>query len=375
LKTETIQIMAGAAMLSAVTYVPVLARDHLGISELMVTFIVGAYATASFVASYLFGRAGDVYGRRIIIRLGLLLATISFALLLISSNFEILLIVRVANGFCIGMYPGALAAYAYESKMKMGRFATWGAAGWGVGTLFAGYAAGFDIYYAFVISTVFLIVAFCSALTLPKVPRIRIHVPLFPIETFKKNKHIYLAMFLRHSSAAAIWTLWPLFLISIGATPFTIAIVQATNSLSQVFFMVTVTDRLESKMLVAIGLIASAITFAWFPFAQNFLDVLPSQILLGFAWACLYVGSLKFVTENNDDRSTASGLLTSIISLSGAIGPIYAAVIYSIIPGYAPIMFFAVFMSILSFAIFWYNTHKKSYIEPLPTSGVTIHNE
>ena len=109
----------------------------------------------------------------------------------------------------------------------------------------------------------------------------------------------------------------------------------------------------------------SMTTFASFPLARNVLEVLPSQVLLGFSWACLYVGSLKYVTDNNDDRSTASGLLTSIMSLSGAIGPIFAAVIYSIIPGYVPIMFFAVFMSILSFAIFWYNTHKKSYIESL----------
>ena len=352
-------------MLSAVTYVPVLARDHLGISELMITFIVGAYATASFIASYLFGRAGDIYGRRVIIRLGLLLSTLSFALLLVSSTFEILLIVRIANGFCIGIYPGALAAYAYESKMKMGRFATWGAIGWAIGTFFAGYAAGFNIYYAFVMSTIFLIFAFSSSLTLPKVSRIRVNVPLFPVETFKKNIHVYLAMLLRHSSAAAIWTLWPLFLISIGATPLTIAIVQVTNSIAQVLFMVALTDRLESKTLVALGLIGSAITFASFPLARNVLEVLPSQVLLGFSWACLYVGSLKYVTDNNDDRSTASGLLTSIMSLSGAIGPIFAAVIYSIIPGYVPIMFFAVFMSILSFAIFWYNTHKKSYIESL----------
>ncbi|TFG30335.1 MFS transporter, partial [Candidatus Thorarchaeota archaeon] len=136
-----------------------------------------------------------------------------------------------------------------------------------------------------------------------------------------------------------------------------------TNAISQVVFMVTITDRIESKKLVAIGLIASAITFAWFPFAQNIFEILPSQILLGFSWACLYVGALKFVTENNEDRSTASGLLTSMLALSGVIGPIIAAGIYSIWPGYAPIMFFAVLMTLLSFGIFWYNTHKQSYIE------------
>ena len=135
--------------------------------------------------------------------------------------------------------------------------------------------------------------------------------------------------------------------------------------------MVTITDRLESKTLVSIGLIASAITFAWFPFAQSIIEIIPTQILLGFSWACLYVGALKFVTENNEDRSTASGLLTSMLSLSGVIGPIIAAVIYSIWPGYAPIMFFAVFMSLLSFAVFWYNTHKQSYVDSLE-AGIQI---
>jgi MFS family permease len=350
--------MAGAAMLSAFTYIPILATE-LGISEILVTVIVGGFATASFFASYIFGRAGDIYGRRIVIRLGLLLATLSFGLLLFTTNFETLFIVRILNGFCIGMYPGALAAYAYESKMKMGRFATWGAAGWGVGTLFAGYAAGFNIYYAFLIATIFLAIAFASALTLPSVPREMVKVPWFPVETFKRNASIYIAFFLRHSSAFAIWTLWPLFLVSIGGNTFTIAIVQATNALSQVLFMVTITDRFESKRLFSIGLITSAIAFVWFPFANSIIEILPTQLLLGFAWAMLYVGALKYVTENNKERSTASGLLASMNSLSGAAGPIIAAVIYLIWPGYVPIMIYAGIMTLIAYVLFWMNSRNN----------------
>jgi len=363
--------MAGAAMLSAFTYVPLLAREHLGISEILVTVIVGGYATASFLASYIFGRAGDIYGRRIIIKLGLLLATLTFGLLLLSSSFETLFIVRILNGFCVGIYPGALAAYAYESKMKMGRFATWGAAGWGIGTLFAGYAAGFNIYYAFLMATLFLAIAFGSALTLPDVPREVVKVPWFPVETFKRNASIYLAVFLRHSSAFAIWTLWPLFLFDLGGDPFSIAVVQATNALAQVVCMVTITDRLDSKKLVSIGLITSAITFIWFPFARNIIEILPAQVLLGFAWATLYVGALKFVTENNKERSTASGLLTSMLSLSGAVGPIIAAVIYTIWPGYAPIMIYAAIMSLIAYGLFWLNgRYRRS--EPVDESVIEL---
>jgi MFS family permease len=346
--------MAGAAMLSAFTYIPILATE-LDIEEILVTVIVAGYATASFLASYIFGRAGDVYGRRIVIRLGLLLSTITFGLILLTTNFETLFFVRVLNGFCVGMYPGALTAYAYESKMKMGRFATWGAAGWGVGTLFSGYAASFNIYNAFLISTLFIAIAFASALTLPLVPREVVKVPWFPVETFKRNASIYIAFLLRHSSAFAIWTLWPLFLVSIGGDTFTIAVVQATNALSQVLFMATVTDRFDSKRLFSIGLIASAIAFVWFPFARNIIEILPTQVLLGFAWAMLYVGALKYVTENNKERSTASGLLVSMNSLSGALGPVIAAAIYLIWPGYIPTMIFAAIMTLIAYGLFWIN--------------------
>lgn len=340
-------------MFSAFTYVPILAREHLGASEILVTILVGGYATASFIASYIFGRAGDIYGRRIVIRLGLLLSTLTFGLLLFTWNFETLFIVRILNGFCIGMYPGALAAYAYESKMKMGRFATWAAIGWGVGTPIAGYIAGFNIYYAFLMSTIFLIIAFASALTLPLVPREVVKVPWFPVETFKRNASIYLAMFLRHSSAFAIWTLWPLFLYDLGGDLFSIGVVNAINALAQVLFMATIADRFDSKRLVSIGLISSAITFFWFPFAQNVIEILPTQFLLGFTWATLYVGALKYVTENNKERSTAAGLLTSIMALSGVAGPIIAAVIYTIWPGYVPIMIYAGIVSLIAYGLFW----------------------
>ncbi len=102
--------MAGAAMLSAFTYVPILAREDFGISEILIAFMVGGYATARFLSSYIFGRAGDIYGRSVVIRLGLLLSAISFGLLLFSSSFETLFVVRLTNGFCVGMYPGALKA-------------------------------------------------------------------------------------------------------------------------------------------------------------------------------------------------------------------------------------------------------------------------
>ncbi len=352
MKTELIQFMAGAAVLSAFTYVPILARDYLGADAFYVTLLVEGYAVMSFVSSYIFGRAGDIHGRRIVLRLGLLVSALSFSLLLLAQDQTLLFIVRALNGFAVGMYPGALAAYAYDSHMPMGRFASFGALGWGVGTFVTGIAASMNIHSAFALSSLFFVVAFGSALTLPKVDRVRVYVPLFPIETLKRNLAVYIAVLIRHSSAFAIWTLWPLFLADLGADLFTIGIIQAANSLSQVFFMVLLTDRVECVRLITIGLLGSAITFVWFTLATTVIEILPSQILLGFSWACLYVGALKYVTEKNVERSTASGLLSSMLSISAVFGPIYASVLYYLWPGYTAIMLFAALMSTLALLLF-----------------------
>ncbi len=352
MRTEIIQMMAGAAILSAITYIPILARDHLGADDLYIAFMVSAYATASFFSSYIFGRAGDIYGRRIILRIGILLSTLSFGLIVLSSTLEILFIVRVLNGFCIGIYPGALAAFAYESKMKMGRFASFGALGWGFGTVLAGYAAGFNIYYAFLFSALFFLFAFASAFTLPKIEVHSIKVPLFPIETFKRNYPVYLAVLIRHSSAFAVWTYWPLILSNLGGDLGIIGLVQATNSLAQVIFMLGLTDRFDCSKLVATGLVASSMTFVWIGMAQNIIEIFTAQVLLGFAWACLYVGALKYVTERNTERATASGLLQSMLAISGVVGPIYAAIIFTLGGNYYTVIFFAAFMAFLSFLIF-----------------------
>jgi MFS family permease len=221
-------------------------------------------------------------------------------------------------------------------------------------------------------STTFLIVGFASSLTLPLAKREVVKVPWFPVDTFKRNASIYMAMFLRHSSASAIWTLWPLFLFDLGGDLFSIAVVNAINALGQVLFMATVTDRFDSKKLVSIGLITSAITFVMFPLARNIIEILPTQFLLGFTWATLYVGSLKYVTENNKERSTAAGLLASMMALSGGAGPIIAAIIYTIWPGYVPIMIYAGIVTLIAYGLFWLSNRnsRTEIIEDMPIENL-----
>ena len=215
-----IKIASSAAIMASFSYIAILARDHLGADEFYVSILYSFCAGMAFFSSYFFGRLGDIHSRRLILFIGLFFSSFSFGLLWLASSPEILFIVRILNGLSVGMYPGTLAAYAYESDLKMGKFSSFGAVGWAVGTFIAGYAAEFDIRNSFLISAVFFVIAFLSALTLPSVPGAQMKIPLFPLATFKRNISVYITVFIRQSSVAAAWTLWSLHLINLGSNPF-----------------------------------------------------------------------------------------------------------------------------------------------------------
>jgi MFS family permease len=305
-----------------------------------------------FFSSYFFGRLGDIHSRKSILSFGLLFASMSFGLLWIATSPGVLLLIRILNGISIGLYPGTLAAYAHESGIKMGKFASFGAGGWAIGTFVAGYAAEFDIRYSFLISSMFFAFAFLSALTLPSIPGAHMKLPLFPLMTFKRNISVYVTVFIRQSSAAAAWTLWSLHLINIGSNSFMIGLLWTINSISQVVFMVFIGDCYNSSKMIILGLLLNVIAFSLVLVATNPIEIIPSQIAMGLAWACIYVGALKFVTEHNKEKATASGLLSSMLSLSGITGPIFAAVIFLIWSSYIPIFVFCIVMSVVALLFF-----------------------
>lgn len=360
MKAPAIQLLSNAGLFGPVIIVPVILKDDFGASKDLIGFIAGAVAAAGFISSYVFGRASDAYGRRGILLAGLLMssvATLLQAASLVWGGLEFFAFTRILIGFCSGIFPAALLAYAYDTRSgRMGRFSAWGAAGWGVGNLAVGM---FGLYYeeAYIFCAALLMASFALALTLPFSKEVRMQVPLFPVAMLRKNAPVYASMLIRHTGANMIWVTYPLFLQSIGASNESIGGIYAVNAIGQAVFMLFL-DRYDPSLLVALGLGSSALTFFTFTLAGSYWEIYPSQLLLAFAWSCLYVGSLRYVMDRNKEKATASGLLSSTMSISGILGPVFGGMAATAF-GFKGTIDIATLMAIVALAIFIYELRRS----------------
>jgi len=360
MKAHSIQLLSNAGMFGPVIIVPVILQDNFDATKDLIGLVAGGCAAAGFISSYAFGRASDMYGRRKILILGLLLsgiATILQTVTLLWGGLVSFAFMRILMGFCSGIFPAALLAYAYSTQSgRMGRFSAFGAAGWGVGNLAVGF---FGVFYegAYLFCAALLFASFALAIMLPFSKEVKMQVPLFPATLIKKNASVYSAMLIRHTGANMIWVTYPLFLESIGADMEWIGIIYGVNSFGQFFFMMLL-DRYDPAILVALGLGSSALTFYTFTLAGSFWEIMPSQLLLAFAWSCLYVGSLRYVMDRNEEKATVSGLLASTTSISGILGPVFGGFAATAF-GFTGTIAIATFMSVIALGVFLYELDRS----------------
>jgi DHA1 family multidrug resistance protein-like MFS transporter len=97
-------------------------------------------------------------------------------------------------------------------------------------------------------------------------------------------------------------------------------------------------DRYKGSLLISTGLVLSTVTFILFALAQNFMWLVPMQVVLAVSWATLYIGSLTYLIRNNVEKATSSGILTSVISLSTVLGSILGGIVSQLF-GYVATMY------------------------------------
>ena len=352
-----IQVLSSGAFLASFTYIAILG-DELGLTRTQIALAASLYSVAQFVSSYVFGRIADRFGRRKLLLLGLLVLSFLVFLQGLSSDLFSVIGFRTLAGVGFGMFPAALAAYAFQGNTKMGKFASFGALGWGLSLIAAGPVADtVGVRAVFYMASALVFLSFLTALTLPALKEVRITTPLLPIRMILKNREILLPYIIRHSTASSIWVLWPIFLTSeLGLSFFQVGLVQATNAFTQFSAMFVMGDRLSPRKAVGLGFLLTSIAALSFILIRSFPLFLITQIVLGLSWANLYVGSLRSMMAKNRERATAVGLLNSSISLSSLMGPLLALGLIAVLPdiSFEGPMYLAAAASMVSFFYYRY---------------------
>ena len=286
-------------------YMALYARS-VGCSNFQVGLVGAGMGVAFVISSLIFGRLSDVQGRVNFIRAGLLLTSVSFFMQSLAHNPWALLAARSFVGFSGGIMMSAIMAYTWENQKQIGNFISYGALGWLVGAMLA---AVIKVYAAiFTVSAGMAFIAFLLSFLISEHPETATHIRVsgFPVQLFKSNWKVFTSFFLRQVGAMCIWSIWPLYLSSIGASKLWISIMDATNMLGQ-FIASRYIERFNPARMFQIGLVVSVIVFALYGLARHYLLIVPIQLLLAVGYSALFVGALHYLLMRHKEKGNGGG--------------------------------------------------------------------
>lgn len=277
------------------------------------------------------------------VTLGFLISGVVLFSHIFINNINTLFLFRGLAGWSIGMLPGSIVALAWGNSL--GVFSGLGSLGYTLGNFLPGLLK--NNFLIFTSASLFCLIGFILSFFL-KDKKAKTQIPIFPYELIKRNSAIYLPFFIRHSAAQAIWAIFPVYLSELGASKFQIGLLYAINPFAQFLFMILI-ENIECEKLIRMGILFSGLTFLGYGFSPNWKTIILFQVLLGFSWASLYLGSIKFLLKNNLEQATASGFLNSVIGLSGIIGPMLGGIIALL--GVRVLLFVSAIVSFFAFLI------------------------
>lgn len=350
-----VSFLLNLAVEASGVFLPLYAKT-VGSSNLEIGLIVSTYGIAFFLSSLLFGRQSDIHGRLRFIRAGLGLSVIAYLSQIVSHTPVALLAARGSIGFCLGVTSAAVMAYTYENQKQIGNFGSYGALGWLFGGLLA--AVLRDYVSLFLASAISSILAFLVSLTLREEPTSRVQIAIFPMPIIRANRKVFLAFFIRQLGANAIWAIFPLYLADIGASKLWIAALDVINNGGQ-FVAMRFVEKFNPASMFRMGLLISALVFAIYGIANNYLQLVPVQIMLAIAWSSMFIGAISYLLRKNSEHGTVSGLLYSTIYLSAGLGPFLGGMVAQAW-GFVRVMYFGSSLGFLSFLSSWgLSTGKK----------------
>ncbi len=343
-------------------YLQLYAYYILGASNLLVGLLATIYFSVNAPISIASGYLMDRFGKARELFIGaLLILALSIFITPLSRYPNYLLFIRALQGLSIAVIV-PLSNLIGARLLGVGRGVGIVNMVSSIGFLSAGLLGGFlsgYLHYTGLFNVSGYIVLASLMLVIVSFPNIRASGERIKFSYISKLcrgiRVIYTAYFIRHLAAAGVWSLFSLFIFSLGGDNVFVGFAHAMNTLTQVILFKKIGEYSEGRGLTSFkyGILLTSIVFLGYYIAFNPYIVLPFQVLLGCAWVLLWSGANVYIIENTpkEFQGTALGFLNTVGSISWIFGSLLNGYISDIFNSYKVYILIAFLMTLLTYLI------------------------
>ncbi|NOS76387.1 MAG: MFS transporter [Nitrospira sp.] len=357
---------------------PVLAlfAEHLGAGPERIGLIVSVSTLTGVLLKLPSGALSDIYGRRFLLRIGVVAFGLPPFLYLFITDLNSLTALRFVHGLATAIFaPSALATVAelYRERRgaALGTYTACTQSGALLGPFIGGYlahVAGFDL--AFVTAGVcgcIAIVLFYSLHLDVATPRVH-QKGMRPLlaEMWKgfaivaRNRKVLITSATdgaKMIANGALMAFLPLYGLTVGLNPGEVGLlfsVQAGTSFFSKPIMGRVSDRMGRQPLIIIGLLICAATFVCMPHVSIFAVLLLLSAGFGFGEAVVSSSSSAFVADSSEFKTLGAGMgmQGTIGDIGHASGPLLAGILIANM-SYAGAFTIIASLQVAAAVIFW----------------------
>jgi len=357
---------------------PVLAlfAESLGAGPERIGLIVSVSTLTGVFLKLPSGALSDIYGRRILLRVGVIAFGLPPFIYPFVSDLNLLTALRMFHGLATAIFaPSALATVAELYRERRGAaLGTYTAAtqsGALLGPFIGGYlayAAGFSS--AFVTAGLFgcvAIVIFYSLHLTPPPPRVHDKgLEQVLTEMWKgfaivaRNRKVLITSSTdaaKMIANGALMAFLPLYGVSVGLNPGQVGLLFTVQALTSFFskpIMGRVSDRIGRQPLIMTGLLICAGTFVLIPHVSVFAALLLLSAGFGFGEAVVSSSSAAFVADSSEFKTLGAGMgmQGTIGDIGHASGPLLAGVLIANM-NYASAFAIIAGIQVLAAGVFW----------------------
>ena len=361
--------------------------ESLGASPERIGLIVSVSTLTGVLLKLPSGALSDIYGRRFLLRIGVVAFGLPPFLYPFITNLDALTVLRFLHGLATAIFaPSALATVAelYRERRgaALGTYTACTQSGSLLGPFLGGYlihAAGFDT--AFVTAGVFG----CIGMLLFYSLHLNVSVPQRKEQgaavvlsemwkgfaaVAKNNKVLITSMTdaAKMIANGALMAFLPLYGLAVGLNPGEVGLLFTVQALTSFFskpIMGRVSDRVGRQPLIVLGLFICAGTFVCIPHVSMFPVLLLLSAGFGFGEAVVSSSSSALVADSSEFKTLGAGMgmQGTIMDIGHASGPLLAGLLIANLS--YPMAFVVIAgIQLMAAAVFWV-TMKR--METLPS--------